>query len=499
MPEKPAPRKRKAEKINILYSGNDASRVVEDDDSAFPYEKFRSPFRRDYARLIHSPSFRRLQGKTQVFPGSESDYFRNRLTHSLEVAQIAKSIAIRLNHTHPFFRKNPIDTDIVEFAGLAHDLGHPPFGHNGEQALDELMLDYGGFEGNAQTLRILSRVEKKKVKELTEGRHAPFSTDGHDLRAGLDLTFRSLASILKYDSEIKPRSSDRPSSVQKGYYADDAALVASIKEHVCGVIVPEFKTIECWIMDTADDIAYSTYDLEDNFKAGFLSPSSIFALSEDVIEKTVDKINERANKYYPKEHKNQIKVADVYNILYQVFDDLFKLDNEKVRVLQDQDMSVESRIMLASTLTKQVSDRIKNDGYERTSLTSRLVQQSLDNIEVKMHQYHPALSKVRLKYEHFKTVETLKNITFNSAIMSPKMQVVEYRGKDIVKSIFKAIEDRSGELLLPDDYRLIYRLSDGSQRKRVISDFVAGMTDRYAVEFYSRICGSGHVSVFKPH
>lgn len=484
---------------NILYSHTDTRRAVEQDSSALPYEEFRSPFRRDYARLIHSPSFRRLQGKTQVFPGSESDYFRNRLTHSLEVAQIAKSIAIRLNYENDFFRRNPIDLDVVEFAGLAHDLGHPPFGHNGEEALDELMIDYGGFEGNAQTLRILSRIEKKKVRYSTGGAYAPFSAEGEDLRSGLDLTYRALASILKYDFCIPTRRKDRNKKIQKGYYSDDLSLVDEIKKNVCGSKISNFKTIECWIMDTADDIAYSTYDLEDNFKAGFLSPSSIFALEKSVLLKSIETINERANKYYPDIHAIDINEADIYNILHSVFADLFRLDSEKLNILQDDTMSLEQRIMIASTLTKSASDRIKNDGYERTNLTSRLVQQSLDNIEVDINEEYPPLTRVRLKYNHFKVVETLKNITYNSVVKSPKMQVVEYRGKDIVKSIFKAVESRAGDLLLPDDYRNIYHISNGSQKKRVISDFVAGMTDRYAVEFYSRICGSSHVSVFKPH
>lgn len=145
---------------NKLYGKNCTKRQIEKpkpDNS-----KSRSPYRRDYARLIHSPSFRRLQGKTQLYPGHESDFFRNRLTHSLEVAQIAKGIALRLNFEEPFLQANPIDCDLVEFAALAHDLGHPPFGHNGERALDDCMKQWGGFEGNAQTLRILTVMEKKK-------------------------------------------------------------------------------------------------------------------------------------------------------------------------------------------------------------------------------------------------------------------------------------------------------------------------------------------------
>ena len=159
---------------------------------------YRSPFRRDYARLLHCPAFRRLQGKTQLFPGAESDFFRNRLTHSLEVAQIAKSIALRINSRHAYFVDNPIDLDLIETAALAHDLGHPPFGHNGERALDECMRKKGGFEGNAQTLRILARLEKKEL-DLEEAEETPKS---EDRRVGLNLTYRTLAAVLKYDKCI---------------------------------------------------------------------------------------------------------------------------------------------------------------------------------------------------------------------------------------------------------------------------------------------------------
>ncbi|MER9700605.1 dNTP triphosphohydrolase [Mesorhizobium sp. M0133] len=114
---------------------------------------------RDYGRIIHSASFRRQQGKTQVFPGHESDFFRNRLTHSLEVAQIAEGIADRINHVYCLDSGGyKIDGRLCAAAGLVHDIGHPPFGHNGERALDAAMWEYGGFEGNAQTLRILSRL-----------------------------------------------------------------------------------------------------------------------------------------------------------------------------------------------------------------------------------------------------------------------------------------------------------------------------------------------------
>ena len=136
----------------------------------------------------------------QLFPSPDSDFFRTRLSHSLEVAQIAKSMAIRINATEAQFKKHPIDTDIVETAALAHDLGHPPFGHNGEYALDECMANDGGFEGNAQTLRVLTRLEKRQ----TIGSGAPVENEIEN-RAGLNLTFRTLAAVLKYDNEKFPR------------------------------------------------------------------------------------------------------------------------------------------------------------------------------------------------------------------------------------------------------------------------------------------------------
>jgi len=191
-----------------LYGAADKERLVSEVSKGRVLEPYRSPWLIDYARLVHCPAFRRLQGKTQLFPG-ESDFFRNRLTHSLEVAQIAKSIAIKLNHEH--FSDAPdddhrISPDLVEFAALAHDLGHPPFGHNGEAALDECMKGVGGFEGNAQTLRILSRIEKKRTEDWPP---AEFK-NGQDLRRGLNCTFRSLASVLKYDRLIESRAKSEP-------------------------------------------------------------------------------------------------------------------------------------------------------------------------------------------------------------------------------------------------------------------------------------------------
>ena len=178
---------------NLLYQKNDTGRQAE---AKAKEGDGRSPYRRDWARLIHSSCFRRLQGKTQLFPSDENDSFRNRLTHSLEVAQIASGIALNLNKAHRFFRDNKIDEDLVYFAGLAHDLGHPPFGHNGEKALDRLMTRVGGFEGNAQTLRLLARIEKRETFTYPKTKDPLPVTKDNDNRLGLNLTYRTLRPFL---------------------------------------------------------------------------------------------------------------------------------------------------------------------------------------------------------------------------------------------------------------------------------------------------------------
>src|SRR5262249_33696227 len=154
--------------------------------------------------------------------------------------------------------------------------------------------------------------------------------------------------------------------------------------------------------------------------------------------------------------------------------------------------------LFASLQVKRLSEQISSGGYERVKLTSDLVQAFMDGVEVIPNERFPQLHNVRLDIETFKTVEVLKNITYESIIMSPRVKLVEYRGRDIIRNLFNAIDGEKGNLLLPDDYRELYDLTSGVARKRIICDFIAGMTDRYAWEFYNRLLGTDAVSIHKP-
>lgn len=441
---------------------------------------FRSAYRRDYARLIHSPAFRRLQGKTQLYPGHESDFFRNRLTHSLEVAQIAKGIAQRLNYEVPYFNDNPIDCDLVEFAGLAHDLGHPPFGHNGERALDDCMKQWGGFEGNAQTLRILAVSEKKST---LDGEFEGVTKEGLDVRIGLNLTFRSLASILKYDKVI-PHSRNDSDKLIKGYYPSEKDLVEKIRNHIAPSLsaTSQLKTIECQIMDIADDISYSTYDLEDGLKGGFVDPLMLLNVArtdEDLLERVVNKVS--------KECSGITGVAVLESIA-----SIFQLNIDGQTQFSDGDITT-------TPLGEYRSSRlVASNGYSRTALTSTLVNNYIRSITVEINDDCPALSKVTMDEKIKIQVESLKHLNYEVTIMSPRLKLVEYRGYEIVKAIFQALTEDDGYLLLPQDMKDPYqRLKEAAAKRRLICDFVAGMTDRYAIEFFGRL-KQGDQSIFKP-
>ncbi len=363
------------------------------------------------------------------------------------------------------------------------------------------MADSGGFEGNAQTLRILARLEKRQTltsnasgKEIVKA--------GRDNRAGLNLTYRTLASVLKYDRRIPELRKDRnsQSGISKGYYFTEAALVRDIKENVgfskTISTFKDFKTIECSIMDIADDIAYSTYDLDDSFKAGFLDPVAMLANYEDILPHLVSEITKRLDRYYPDVPKaqRQYTTSDFYSILVELIPGIYDLHELKgLTVERPEDAAA------VTAQSARTSKLVASNGYFRHDLTSVLVGKFIEGVEVLPDARQPWLSRARLEIDMFKRVETLKNFTYQAMIMSPRLKVTAYRGKEIIQDIFKALNEGSGELLMPDDFREMYReIESGAEKKRIVCDFIAGMTDRYAIEFYRRLYGTNPETIYSP-
>lgn len=225
------------------YTNQDETRFVEE----APKRNNRTAFARDRARILHSAGLRRLAAKTQVLAAGTADFPRTRLTHTLEVSQIGRELGQSLG----------CDPDLVEVGCLAHDLGHPPFGHNGESALNIIASEYGGFEGNAQTLRVLTRLEAKAF-------------DAKGASVGLNLTRASLDAGIKYPWA---RKSD---TVKFGYYEDDFEIYSWVRG-------PEFlprKSFEAQVMDWADDVAYSVHDVEDAIVGNHLDLRVITSLND---------------------------------------------------------------------------------------------------------------------------------------------------------------------------------------------------------------------------
>jgi dGTPase len=375
---------------------------------AEPPSKTRSPFRRDCDRVIHSTAFRRLKHKTQVFVFHEGDHYRTRLTHSLEVAQIARALARQLG----------LDEDLTEALALAHDLGHPPFGHAGERALDTCLHAHGGFDHNAQTLRVVTSLEH---------RYPDFD--------GLNLTWESLEGIVKHNGPLTERS-----GAAVGRYRDHG-IPAGVSEYIrtYDLELWSFASLEAQVAAIADDIAYDAHDIDDGLRAGLFRVDDL-----KVMPFAAEMIADIA-KHYP----------DLDDIRRGA-----ELVRELISYLIGAVVS-EARRRLESAQPKSVDD-VRNHGEVLIAFSAPAAQAEA---EIK------AFLKLRM-YRH------------------PRVMRVMGEAEQILFDLFARYQNMPGDLpaeWLPPHGR---DTETETERARRIGNFIAGMTDRFALTEHQRLFDS---------
>ncbi len=415
------------------YTDHDlARRVCEEAKSATlpiaEHAAARPRFSRDRARVLHSGSFRRLAGKTQVVAPSEDAVPRTRLTHSLEVAQIAREVGEQLG----------CDPDLADLAGLAHDIGHPPFGHNGEAALNDIAGDIGGFEANAQNLRLLTRLEPKVI--------------GPDGRCdGLNLTRASLDSVIKYPWP-------RPASGGKfGVYADDLNIFEWVRAEAPA---PRARCLEAQVMDWADDVAYSVHDVEDGVSAGRIDLARLAADGDERLE-----VAAAAAETYSHE-----SVEDLAGTLA----DLLGLP------------AVSGRIGLPSGIAGRAAFKQLTSELTGRFATGAVAATRRDHGDGPLNRYAGNLVVPRLLSAE---VAVLKAIAFHYVMLAPAHRAMRDRQRVLLAELVAALADRGAEALDPV-YADMYRAAaDDAARLRVVIDQVSLLTDAQATNRHRRLCG----------
>ena len=407
------------------YKDFDRERFVGQPLSQMPA---RGEFSRDRARVLHSAAFRRLSAKTQVLSPTSGDFARTRLTHSLEVAQVGRELANALG----------IDPDLVDMACLAHDLGHPPFGHNGESALNFWAADIGGFEGNAQTFRILTRLETKIYDE-------------HGNSRGLNLTRASLDAATKYPWPLR-RASEFGNTTKFGVYEDDQEVFEWMR-----LDAPEgAKCVEAQIMDFADDVAYSVHDFEDAVVEGFLDPALLSDpyAHESLLEEIGKWSEGLLAKVQLEEALNNLKESDHW---------LFSFDGSPRAMAQ-----------------------LKNLASEMIgSFVSRTTESILENAsKSKLTRYHAGvIIPSRVKSE----IAVLKGIVAATVMTHGDRQPFYEKQRKLLIELSDALLARNGSELDPIGAEAWSRASSEHAKKRVIVDQVASLTDPAAIALHARL------------
>ena len=371
-----------------------------------PASRTRSAFRRDCDRVIHSTAFRRLKHKTQVFVFHEGDHYRTRLTHTLEVAQIARALARQLG----------LDEDLTETLALAHDLGHPPFGHAGERALDECLKGHGGFDHNAQSLRVVTALER---------RYPDFD--------GLNLTWESLEGIVKHNGPM----TDRNGNAIGRYRAEGVPLEIAKYVRAHDLELWSFASLEAQVAAIADDIAYNAHDIDDGLRAGLFSVDDLNAIP------IVAEINARINSRYPNLDETLRGAELVRELISFLIEAVF----------------YETNTRLCAADPKTVAD-VRNQN--RT-----LVAFSADAAEAE------ATIKAFLRermYRHTRVMNVMND------------------AESVVRDLFARYQASPRDL--PAEWLAGEGDDSEISRARRIGDFIAGMTDRYAIVEHARLFDS---------
>jgi dGTPase len=362
----------------------------------------RSAFARDRDRIIHSTAFRRLKHKTQVFVYHEGDHFRTRLTHTLEVSQIARSIARILK----------VDEDLAEALALAHDLGHTPFGHAGERALDKLMTGFGGFDHNAQSLRIVTHLER---------RYAQFD--------GLNLTWETLEGLVKHNGPLV----DKRGHALGGH--KDRGVPQAIIDYseAHDLELAQFASVEAQIAAVSDDIAYNAHDIDDGLRAGLFKVIDLgdVPLAGPALGEVL--------KLYPDLDHNRV----VHETVRRVISAMVK------------DVVAESKNNLASLHPKSDKD-------------IRSAAKATVNFSPQMRENNRIL-------QQFLTTQMYRH---------PRVMDIMNRAQKVMDDLFQAY--MSDESLLPKEWRDEMNAHKDS-RARQVCDFIAGMTDRFALDQHKRL------------
>jgi dGTPase len=370
---------------------------------AEPPSATRNDFRRDCDRIIHSAAFRRLKYKTQVFVFHEGDHYRTRLTHTLEVQQIARSLARALG----------LDEDLAEALALSHDLGHPPFGHAGERALDECLADCGGFDHNAQSLRVVTALER---------RYAQFD--------GLNLCWETLEGLVKHNGPLSDRSGHAV-----GRYCD-RGIPAPILDYVKrqDLELWSFASAEAQAAAIADDIAYDAHDIDDGLRAGLFGLDDLLALP---------------------------LAGDIIRDVRQQYPGL-----EPARAQHE---------LVRRVITRLIEDVIAESQRRLAALAPRSVQ-DIRNAQAPVIEFSPDAGK---------TEKAIKDFLYPRMYRHPRIMRVMGEAQGVVRDLFAhyltAPED------MPQEWQSGLRHADHAIRARRSGDFIAGMTDRFALAEHARL------------